>query len=314
MKTLAVLFVISAILVLLASRRKGNSRPKCSRKTESKPALEFEANERMPVELRRFPNSSPQKQAPQVEKPKFAFPKYGVRETWVKITDKTPYREIWSDLDRNEKLAYSISDFEDQFSNGEIELEIAPFWEALRGAKKVHLGKFGALAGHIETLEEIWSSQFQDYEDNHNLPFADEKFNIAPRLGEALQEMGVASRVNLANPINLEEWLQLKSLAELKAIAKARSLAVSGPKAELAIRICKLPDASSLYEDAFYCTISESFVVLLEDLAKLYVEKIALQIQTWHPLYIRAVWEEVSRENDGFSPSAVLVEARKMLA
>lgn len=241
----------------------------------------------------------------------FSFPKYGVRAAWVRITDKTPLKEAWADLDKSERDSYGLVDFESEFSGGAIELEVANFWEALRGAKKADLGEFGNLAGHAEQLEQIWQLLSDEDSESPEGSKSSVRCVLSQSLCAALLELGAATRISLEEPANLVEWLQRKSVTELREIAKARNLAASGAKKEIALRISATPNTAELHAGVYYCEANDKFGSALDVLGVKYVERLRDQIQTWHPLYVEAVWEEAARENDGVSPPGVMSELIK---
>ncbi len=244
------------------------------------------------------------------DKGDFCFPKYNVRAGWVRITDDTPFKDVWVGFDPEEKKRYTVKEFENQFSSDTLALDIADFWDALRAAKKSDLGDFAHLAGHAEALQAIWQRQFQDTEEGIEYSDPPEPFDLAPSLGAVLVQLGVATRLDLSAEENLSRWFHLRTLSALKDICRERGLAISGAKTELIRRICGSPNTTDLYQDAFYCNVNARFVALLDDLAEKYVEKIKTQIERWHPLYIQAVWDEALRVNNGVAPCAVLTRIK----
>jgi hypothetical protein len=231
------------------------------------------------------------------ENGRFTFPKYSIKNAWVRVIDSTDYKSIWANMDREEKQEYGIAELEEEVKSGSLEFEVASFWEALKGAKKQDLGRFGAVAGSAEILNSAFDScEAPSAEDGGGMQ--GQVINAGSALCKLLVEVGAAAQPDLSDPEILRAWLNTKLLSDLREMAKAQGLKVFGSKSEIIARLLSETDIVLLAKGVSFVITTDRFVEFISTLGALYIEQLRRQIENWHPLYVQAVWETVYETNE----------------
>jgi hypothetical protein len=220
----------------------------------------------------------------------FHFPNYNADNRFiVKIKDETNYRDVhWDGLSQREKQSYGLKEFELFYMTPDISIE--SFWEVFDKPKKTHLKPYEFLHGRGEHLRMV----IEELENDNNAQFFEGDFLI-----DELIKKGFANLYEYRNEKekynSYIEYINNLSVTSLKEICRIAGLKVSLKKQELANQIIQnnIPvEISNLY------ILNDSFYTMMKHFYNQYVEDIKAHLDTWHPLYIADVWQEVKLQAD----------------
>ena len=220
----------------------------------------------------------------------FRFPNYNADNRFiVKIKDETNYRDIhWDGLSQKEKQSYGLREFEYFYVTPDLYIE--SFWEVFDKSKKMNLKPYEFLYGHGEDLRII----IEDLEDDNNAQFFEGDFLI-----DELIKRGFANLYEYKNEMekynSYIEYINNLPVTSLKEICRKAGLKVSLKKQELANQIIQNNIPVEISNPYF---LNDSFYTMMKHFYNLYVEDIKAHLDTWHPLYIADVWEEVKLQVD----------------
>lgn len=213
----------------------------------------------------------------------FVFPKYNTIKSIVKISDKTNYKEDL-DLDKDDILTFTMSDFETFYSISEPEFEVEDFQSLFNKRELDGLPVISKLKGQDKLIELILVSI-----ENQTC----EPLLLSKEIQQQLEKYGFVEIDNLDRTSYIEFISENTSFDDLKSLCNKYVVRKGQTKS---VTICNLLDSNIDLPKAY--KITSGFIKYIEELGKLYISDIERTIGLIHPLFHQTIWEEAQYAND----------------
>lgn len=210
---------------------------------------------------------------------KFRFPKYKQDKRYlVQIKDLTDYKDLWDDLDTEERREYDIVDFERDFE-GVLELEVTYFQTFIAKITAATFLPHKYFSSNRDQLLDYISliNNGEDYFE------ADDLTTKMLKAGLLMEKKGIFDTRE-----KWEEYLISLTMKELKPYCLENEIKIPKRKADL---VAVLLDNNIAIPEPIYFEATEKFTDYIDDFYDLYINQLKNNLTRFHPFYVPAALE-----------------------